>query len=72
MLAGLIQRPNYDSPYRHPDRAIRRRNLVLDTMVNTGAITPAEAIEAKAEPLDSVATQWQPTLASFESNHLGQ
>ena len=30
LLAGMIQRPNYFNPYRHPDRAIERRNLVLD------------------------------------------
>ncbi len=38
LLAGMIQRPNYFSPFRHPDRAIERRNLVLDSMVETGAI----------------------------------
>ena len=43
MLAGMIQRPNYFNPFRHPDRAIDRRNLVLDTMVETGAITKEQA-----------------------------
>jgi penicillin-binding protein 1B len=51
LLAGMIQRPNYFSPFRHPDRAIDRRNLVLDSMVETGAITKDEAERAKAEPL---------------------
>ncbi|MGA8041317.1 MAG: transglycosylase domain-containing protein, partial [Terracidiphilus sp.] len=51
LLAGMIQRPNYFSPFRHPDRAIERRNLVLDSMVETGAITKEEAERAKAEPL---------------------
>jgi penicillin-binding protein 1B len=51
LLAGLIQRPSYLSPYRHPDRALERRNLVLDSMVDTGAITRAEAEKAKATPL---------------------
>ena len=27
LLAGLIQRPSYLSPYRHPDRALERRNI---------------------------------------------
>ena len=35
----MIQRPNYLSPYKHPERALERRNLVLDSMVETGAIT---------------------------------
>ena len=51
MLAGIIQRPSYLSPYRHPDRALDRRNLVLDSMVETHAITRAEAEKAKATPL---------------------
>ena len=51
MLAGMIQRPNYFAPYKHPDRAMERRNLVLDSMVETEAITPSEAEHAKAEPI---------------------
>ncbi len=51
LLAGMIQRPNYFSPYRHPERAAQRRNLVLDSMVETGAITAAQADAAKAEPI---------------------
>ena len=51
MLAGMIQRPSYLNPYRHPERALQRRNMVLDAMVETGKITKEEAIEAKAEPL---------------------
>jgi penicillin-binding protein 1B len=51
LLAGLIQNPSWRNPYRHPDRAMERRNLVLDSMVETGAITQSEADRAKAEPL---------------------
>jgi penicillin-binding protein 1B len=50
-LAGIIQRPNYFNPFRHPDRTIERRNLVLDSMVETGAITKEQAERAKTEPL---------------------
>jgi len=50
-LAGLLQNPSYRNPYRHPERAMERRNLVLDSMVETNAITPAQASAAKAEPL---------------------
>src|SRR3984885_2905823 len=50
-LAGLLQNPSYRNPYRHPDRAMERRNVVLDSMVETGAITASEAAHAKAEPL---------------------
>ena len=51
MLAGIIQRPNYFNPFRHADRTVERRNLVLDSMVETGAITKDQAEHAKAEPL---------------------
>ena len=57
MLAGIIQRPNYFNPFRHPDRTIDRRNLVLDSMVETGAINKDQAERAKAEPLHLVAGQ---------------
>ncbi len=51
LLAGIIQRPSYLSPYRHPERALERRNLVLDSMVETHAISKADAEKAKATPL---------------------
>ena len=51
LIAGLVQTPSYRNPYTHPDRAIARRNVVLDSMVETGALTAAEADRAKAEPL---------------------
>jgi penicillin-binding protein 1B len=51
LIAGLIQAPSYLSPYRHPERALERRNIVLDSMVETHAITRAEAEKAKATPL---------------------
>jgi len=51
LLAGLIQRPSMLDPYRHPDRATERRNLVLEAMVETGTITRAQADAAKATPL---------------------
>jgi penicillin-binding protein 1B len=51
LLAGLLQNPSYRNPYRHPERAMARRNVVLDSMVETGALTASEATRAKAEPL---------------------
>jgi len=51
LLAGIIQGPSRLSPYRHPERALERRNLVLDSMVDTHAITREQADKAKATPL---------------------
>jgi len=54
LLAGLIQSPSRLNPFHHPDRAIERRNLVLDAMVETGAITKEQAEAAKKQPLHLV------------------
>ena len=51
-LAGIIQSPSRLNPYRHADRALERRNLVLDSMVETGAISKDQSEQAKAMPLD--------------------
>ena len=51
LLAGIIQGPSRLSPYRHPERALERRNLVLESMVETHAITRADAEKAKATAL---------------------
>lgn len=50
-LAGLIQRPSYFNPYRWPERARQRRNIVLGLMRENGYITEKEYIDACAAPL---------------------
>src|ERR1017187_3710076 len=50
-IAALFRNPSYYNPYRHRERTMERRNLVLDSMVETGAITTEQAAKAKAEPL---------------------
>ncbi len=51
LIAGMIQSPSWRNPYRHPDRAVERRSVVLQSMVETGALTAAEAAEARQEPI---------------------
>ncbi|HEY2739323.1 MAG TPA: transglycosylase domain-containing protein, partial [Thermoanaerobaculia bacterium] len=51
-IAALFRNPSYYSPYFHRSRTLERRNLVLDAMADTGAITQAQADKAKAEPLE--------------------
>jgi len=53
-LAGLIRSPNRYNPYTKIDTATARRNQVLDSMVEAGAITADEAKTAKATPLHVV------------------
>jgi len=65
LLAGMIQRPNYLSPYKYPRRALDRRNLVLDSMVETGAIKREEAERAKASPLKLTAPNVEASDAPY-------
>jgi penicillin-binding protein 1A len=51
LLAGLPQTPARLSPVEHPDRALQRRNHVLQRMVDEKYITPEEARAAQQEPL---------------------
>jgi penicillin-binding protein 1A len=50
-LAALPKAPNNYNPFRQRERAIERRNWVIDQMVITGAIKQADADKAKKEPL---------------------
>src|SRR6266576_3901972 len=51
LLAGLPKAPQYYSPITHPERAIKRRNLVLNAMLEDGKITAAQAADAKHKPI---------------------
>ena len=51
MLAALPKAPSRYNPRRFPDRAIQRRNTVLELMRREGAISDADASIAKAYPL---------------------
>ncbi|XWN34380.1 MAG: penicillin-binding protein 1A [Devosia sp.] len=50
-LAALPKAPNNYHPFRAPERAIERRNWVLERMQLDGLITDAERRQAQAEPL---------------------
>src|SRR5262249_8907992 len=51
LLAGLPKAPGYYSPINYPDRALKRRNLVINKMLEDGKITAGEAGKGKAAPL---------------------
>lgn len=51
LLAALPKGAEYYSPLRHPERALKRRNLVLSEMAHDGKITQAQAAGAMAKPL---------------------
>ncbi len=51
LLAGLPKGPVAYSPVINPDKALRRRNLVLSEMESDGVITHAQADQARQAPL---------------------
>jgi penicillin-binding protein 1B len=51
LLAGMVNGPSYFSPFRHPERAVKRRNIVLHAMYENHAIDREALTAAKAAPL---------------------
>jgi penicillin-binding protein 1A len=51
LLAGLPKGPSAFSPLLNPDKALRRRNLVLTEMESDNLISPSQAEEARNAPL---------------------
>jgi len=51
LLIAMIKGPSYYHPLRHPKRAIKRRNLVIDIMQQQDIINLKIAKQLKAKPL---------------------
>ncbi|MDR1036177.1 MAG: transglycosylase domain-containing protein [Deltaproteobacteria bacterium] len=51
LLAGLPASPERYSPFRHPERALKRRDVVLARMLQAGTITEEEHARALEEPV---------------------
>ena len=65
LLAGLPKAPQFYSPINHPDRAQKRRNLVLNAMLEDGKITAAQAVDAKARPIQLYVQKDPNSLAPY-------
>jgi penicillin-binding protein 1B len=52
LLAGMVNGPSYFSPYRHPGRAVKRRNIVLLSMYENHVIDREAMKAAEAMPLN--------------------
>lgn len=52
LLVALVRGPGYYDPYRYPERATARRNLVLEMMAEVDAVSAASAEEAAGRPLE--------------------
>lgn len=51
LLVGLLKGPSYYSPLTHPERALKRRNLVLRIMDDAGLIAENSLAQWQAKPL---------------------
>jgi penicillin-binding protein 1A len=65
MLAAIPKAPITYSPRRNPERALQRRNLVIDSMATRGDITPAQAAVAKRRPNRLAPHQDTNTIAPY-------
>jgi len=54
LLAGLPKGPSAYSPILNPDKALHRRNLVINAMLEDGKISAAQAAAAREAPLGLV------------------
>ena len=52
LLAGLPKSPSYYSPILHLDRALKRRNLVINSMLEDGKLTAEQASAARNRPVE--------------------
>ena len=72
LLAGMPKAPNLYSPINYPERAVRRRNLVINNLLEDGKITTEEATRAKSALL-KLNVQWDTnSLAPYFVEELRQ
>ena len=65
LLAGLPKSPTYYSPITHPDHALKRRNLVINSMLEDGEITAQQATVARDQPIQLNLTHDPDSLAPY-------
>jgi penicillin-binding protein 1B len=60
-LVSLVRGPSEYDPRRFPDRALQRRNLVIDEMAAEGYITETQRTAAKGKPLNVIPRPFRST-----------
>ena len=66
LLIGVAKGATYYNPRRHPERAIKRRNIVIDVMAREGVIEQKLTAEFKKRPL-GVTKIAPPSVSPFPS-----
>lgn len=54
LLIGMLKGPATYDPFKHAERALNRRNIVIEQMVKYNFITDQEAAQFKKEPLNVI------------------
>jgi penicillin-binding protein 1A len=65
-LATLPKAPSNYDPFKFPDRAVARRNWVIDRIVENGLATKDQGEAAKAQPLGVIKRQNGPKIFASE------
>lgn len=65
MLAAIPNRPAYFNPFKRPDNALRRRNLVMDLMIQQGYLSAADGERWKEWPLPEVQAETREGAAPY-------
>jgi len=65
MLAGLPKSPTAFSPLLHPERALQRRNQVLQSMLENDKIAREQYERARVAPLGLHIQRWENYLAPY-------
>ncbi|SMO37121.1 penicillin-binding protein 1A [Balnearium lithotrophicum] len=66
LLAGIIRGPEYYNPFKHPERALKRRNFILKKMLEKNYITKDEYEKAIKEPLTPLKSPNLPRTAGYD------
>ncbi|PSU12726.1 penicillin-binding protein 1B [Photobacterium gaetbulicola] len=69
LLVGLVKGPSYYNPWRYPERAKNRRNLVLQLMFENGVLEQDDYLAAAEKPLD---IQAKGTISNRQPAYFGQ
>tara|TARA_Y100001970_G_scaffold31323_1_gene38871 strand:- start:3208 stop:5418 length:2211 start_codon:yes stop_codon:yes gene_type:complete len=70
ILIGLLPAPARYSPIKYPDRAIKKRNLVLQVMANNNFLDKDEFDNAMLSVLPVKKTDYDNSLAPYFSEHI--
>lgn len=69
LLAALARGPEYYSPFRHPEAALDRRNLVLSLMVKHGYLNRESYNFLVKQPLSKLANPGTPYVGAYFADY---